>query len=215
VKQVAVRQLAEGGPQAVSVNAIAKELGVSGPALYRYFAGRDDLLTELIVDAYRDFASALSAAIRLSDGQRAPERLRLLANSFRDWALAEPHRYRLLFTAPLPGYNAQSEQLVAASQSAMEVLVGILTGLGQDPRSSSSTLDGQLEQWSRSRGLTDVTPAMASKAVMIWARLHGLVTLEIEGNFASMGLDGQLLFDVAVDDLVDAWTRPRPESIPS
>jgi AcrR family transcriptional regulator len=44
------------------VNVIAEELGVSGPALYRYFAGRDALLTELIVDAYADLAAALTAA---------------------------------------------------------------------------------------------------------------------------------------------------------
>src|SRR3712207_9451559 len=62
IKDTALRQLAEGGPQALSVNAIAKELGVSGPALYRYYAGRDALLTELIVDAYTDLAAALTAA---------------------------------------------------------------------------------------------------------------------------------------------------------
>ena len=60
VKRPALRQLTEGGPQAVSINAIAKELGVSGPALYRYFAGRDELMTALAVDAYDDLAEALS-----------------------------------------------------------------------------------------------------------------------------------------------------------
>ena len=58
----ALRQLAEGGPQALSLNAIAKELGVSGPALYRYFAGRDELLTELVADAYDDLGAALEYA---------------------------------------------------------------------------------------------------------------------------------------------------------
>src|SRR4051794_7104077 len=62
VKAVALDQLAAGGPAALSVNAIAKELGVSGPALYRYFANRDELLAELVVDAYHDFAAALAAA---------------------------------------------------------------------------------------------------------------------------------------------------------
>ena len=38
MKKVALRQIADGGPQALSINAIGKELGVSGPALYRYFA---------------------------------------------------------------------------------------------------------------------------------------------------------------------------------
>src|SRR5260370_25135055 len=62
VKQAALRQLAESGPAGLSVSAIGKELGVSGPALYRYFAGRDELLTELVIDAYQDLAEALAAA---------------------------------------------------------------------------------------------------------------------------------------------------------
>ena len=57
VKSVALVQLADGGAGALSVNAIAKELGVSGPALYRYFTNRDELLAELVVDAYHDLAA--------------------------------------------------------------------------------------------------------------------------------------------------------------
>src|SRR5580698_7712010 len=62
VKQAALSQLAESGPAGLSVSAIGKQLGVSGPALYRYFASRDELLTELVIDAYHDVAHALSAA---------------------------------------------------------------------------------------------------------------------------------------------------------
>jgi AcrR family transcriptional regulator len=53
----------------VSVSAIGKQLGVSGPALYRYFASRDELLTELVIDAYHDLADALAAAVGHAPGQ--------------------------------------------------------------------------------------------------------------------------------------------------
>src|ERR687893_1075509 len=104
IKDLALRQLAEGGGAALSVNAIAKELGVSGPALYRYFAGRDALLTELIVDAYTDLAHALA---------ESEPGLAALAGAYRAFATAQPHRYRLLFAAPLPGYDAHDDRLVA------------------------------------------------------------------------------------------------------
>ncbi len=94
IKEAALRQLADGGPQAISVNAIARELGVSGPALYRYFATRDELLTELVADAYADLAEALRAA--------GPD-LGAVARAYRAWALAQPHRYGLLYGAPRPG----------------------------------------------------------------------------------------------------------------
>src|SRR4051794_20781471 len=106
VKVAALVQLAEGGPAAVSVNGIAKGLGVSGPALYRYFAGRDELLAELVADTYRDLASALAASVDPALGLAPVERTRALCAAWRDFARAEPHRYRLLFAPPLPGHDA-------------------------------------------------------------------------------------------------------------
>lgn len=211
VKQVALRQLAEGGPQALSINAIGRELGVSGPALYRYYSSRDDLLTELVVDAYHDLASALATATRQARRLSAPERLRALATAYRDWANAQPHRYRLLFAAPLPGYDAQSARLVDASRAAMIVLLDVLGGLAPpDAQRRDGRLDRQLQRWSESRELADVDPALALRAIIAWSRLHGLVSLEIEGNFASMGIDPELLFDAEVADILAADAQGGP-----
>jgi AcrR family transcriptional regulator len=184
VKQVALRQLAEGGPPALSVNAIAKELGVSGPALYRYFAGRDELLTELILDAYHDLAVALRPAASVP----------ALGEAYRAWAKAQPHRYRLLFTAPLPGYDAQSDTLIAASQEVMDVVLGVLS----DESPVAAPLARQFTKWAKARGHSDVRPGVAARAVVLWARVHGVVSLEIEGNFAAMGLDPDAVFKLVL-----------------
>lgn len=197
VKQVALRQLADGGPQALSINAIGKELGVSGPALYRYFANRDDLLTELVLDAYQDLATALAAAIRPTRKLTPEQRLRAFAAAYRKWANDLPHRYRLLYVAPWPGYDAQDARLVAASKNAMLVLLDVLAPLMPhgDAESERTPLDDQLERWSSSRELADVPPALGLAAVITWSRLHGLASLEIEGTYTSMGIDAQLLYD--------------------
>ena len=63
VKRHAWEQIASAGVTALSLNAIAKEMGMSGPALYRYFAGRDELITALIRDAYRSLADTVRAAL--------------------------------------------------------------------------------------------------------------------------------------------------------
>jgi AcrR family transcriptional regulator len=182
IKDVALRQLAEGGPQALSVSAIAKQLGVSGPALYRYYAGRDALLTELILDAYADLTTALTAA--------EPDLASTVA-AFRAWATAQPHRYRLLFAAPLPGYDAHDDRLVAASLGAMVLLLTRVDAASPEP---SPTLAGELAAWAQSRGLAETPPAVALNAITLWSRLHGLISLEIEGNFAAMGIDAGELF---------------------
>jgi len=198
IKAAALQQLTTGGPGAVSVNAIAKQVGLTGPAVYRHFASRDELLTELIVDAYRDLAAALRAA---AEGGRLSPRTRLLAfvAAYRAWALAEPHRYQLLFAAPLPGYDPQTQPLVEAAQEAMDVLLGLLD---PDPRPvTPRALGRQLGSWAASRGAR-VPPATALRAVRVWSRLHGLVSLELEGNFASMGVDPGLLLQVEVEELL-------------
>jgi AcrR family transcriptional regulator len=181
VKQAALRQLASGGPPAVSVNAIARELGVSGPALYRYFANRDDLLTELTLDAYDDLADALTGAGDLPATARA----------YRAWALAQPHRYRLLFAVAVPGFDAHTERLVAASQRSMDVLLAVVPPGPRPP----PALAAQLTAWAARRGLDTTAPA-ALAAVRLWWRIHGLVSLEIDGNWASMDLDPALLLEL-------------------
>jgi AcrR family transcriptional regulator len=181
VKAVALDQLAEGGPSALSVNAIAKQLGVSGPALYRYFANRDDLLAELVIDAYHDFAAALAAA---TDRDLAPaQRLRALADAWRGFARAQPHRYRLLFAPPVPGYDAHSEPLVAASTRVMAVGLDVY---GADPHDEPERAD----------------PEVFARVLSGWSRLHGFVGLELGGNFRSMGVDADAVFRREVEALV-------------
>ncbi|WP_329520348.1 TetR/AcrR family transcriptional regulator [Spirillospora sp. NBC_01491] len=211
-KTIALRQLAEGGPQAVSVNAIAKELGMSGPALYRYFAGRDALFTELVTDAYLDLTAAVAAAVapeadsdtgsdtgpKAGPGPR--ERLRDFAAAYRGWATAQPHRYRLLFAAPFPGYDAHAEELVAAAQRLMAVLDGVLAGLPGDE--GPAGLGAGFDAWARGRAPEGAAPATTLRGLVTWSRLHGLVRLEIEGNYASMGLDPGVLFESEVAALL-------------
>jgi AcrR family transcriptional regulator len=201
VKQAALRQLAESGPAGLSVSAIGKELGVSGPALYRYFAGRDELLTELVIDAYDDLADALRAATSSAASQEPRAQFEALARAYRAWALAEPHRYRLLFGPPLPGYDAHARRLVAASQAAMNLLLGILREFGDHTATPpSQPLASQLTAWAQAHAV-DVDPAIALRAILIWSRVHGLVSLEIAGNFASMGIDPHQIFEAQLPAL--------------
>ena len=201
VKQAALRQLAESGPAGLSLSAIGKQLGVSGPALYRYFASRDELLTELVIDAYHDLADALRAAAGSPAGPEPRARFEALARGYRSWALAQPHRYRLLFGPPLPGYDAHAQRLVDASQAAMDQLLGVLRDLGDRTGTPPpEPLAAQLTAWVRSYD-PDIDPAVALRAVLAWSSLHGLVSLEIAGNFASMGINPDQVFEIRLATL--------------
>lgn len=188
-KDAALSQIAAGGPEAISVNAIAKGLGVSGPALYRYFAGRDDLLDALVLDAYDDLGDAVAEAVGGASGNRAAA----YAAAYRAWAVREPHRYRLLFGQPAAGHDGHRVPLVeAATRRLMVLLLEVVGELpGPAPEVAAAARE-PLAAWATSRS-HEVDPAVAARAISAWARLHGWVRLEIDGNFRSMGLEVPLL----------------------
>ncbi|WP_337192347.1 helix-turn-helix domain-containing protein [Streptomyces sp. YIM 132580] len=111
MKEGALRQLAEGGTTALALTRIAKETGLSGPALHRYFTSRDDLLNSLIRDGYDDAAAGMArAADRSAKGSRGVRgRPHDLAAAHRAWAVAEPHRDLLVQGAPVPGHVAPAD----------------------------------------------------------------------------------------------------------
>jgi Tetracyclin repressor-like, C-terminal domain len=123
--------------------------------------------------------------------------------AYRSWALGQPHRYRLLFGPPLPGYDAHAQRLVDASQAAMKLLVASLRELGAHPVTPPGPpLAAELSASAQAHS-PGLDPAAALRAVLVWSRLHGFVTLEIAGNFASMGIDPDRLFEIQLATLPD------------
>lgn len=199
-KRIALEQLAEHGVAGVSVNAIGKRMGVTGPALYRYFANRDALLTELISDGYHDLADTVEAAI----AKTRTGRLRAAANAIRDWAKAAPHRYLLLFGTPVPGYEAPEHTLAAASRT----MAALLSAAGADhDKPRRSTLYRQVAAWGERMDYGDLTPRQLHWGLTVWSRLHGMVSLEVTDQFELTGIDPELLFKAEVDALA-AWWSP-------
>jgi AcrR family transcriptional regulator len=206
IKHHALAQVVEGGPEALSLSAIERAMGMSGPALYRYFASREDLLAALVADSYDDLADTLQAAAEAAR-RRAPEaRLRALATAYRGWALAHPHRYRLVFSSTYGSGHLAPERTVPAAHRSMSLFLDAIAELGPrgDPGTGRGTaLDRQLERWARSRrDGAELPAAVLHLGVVAWTRLHGVVSLEIEGALASMELDAERLYEAEVDHLV-------------
>ncbi|HEY5400143.1 MAG TPA: TetR/AcrR family transcriptional regulator [Trebonia sp.] len=194
-RQIASRQLADGGIESLSLKAIAAELGLTGPAIYRYFANRNELLTELITGAYDDLAAALHAAAQAAVEGPGESQVRAVAGAFREWGRAQPHLFRLLYTAPVPGYDANAGPLASAAQRSLDIFLRALAraAAGRPVRPPlGPTLAAQLP------GDPDVT----YRGITGWSRLYGFVALEIEGAFASMGMDAGPLYQREIEALI-------------
>jgi AcrR family transcriptional regulator len=189
IKQHAWEQIAEAGVPALSLNAIAKRLGMSGPALYRYFAGRDELVTALIRDAYRSLADTVRAA------RDAGADLAGLAHVIRDWAREDPQRYFLIYGTPVPGYHAPADT-TAISFEVMAVLIDACAA--QPVATRPGSFDAHLEDHRAWAGDHPAPPAVLHRALSFWTRLHGVLSLELAGHFAGMEFDPGLLADAEI-----------------
>lgn len=208
IKEHGLAQVTETGPQGLSLNAIARAMGMSGPAIYRYFASRDDLLAALVADSYDDLADAMQAAAEAARRRAPAGRFRALGSAYRTWALAHPHRYRLVFSSPSGSGRLAPEATIPAAHRTMTFTLAALAALAPDAASEHrGALDRQLEAWADDRsggpsGQPGPSAAVLQLAVLAWTRLHGVVSLEIEGVFASMKLDAALLYEAEVDHLI-------------
>ncbi|NUH43021.1 TetR/AcrR family transcriptional regulator [Streptomyces samsunensis] len=212
-KAVALAQLSESGTAGISVNAIAKAMGMTGPALYRYFASRDELLTELITDTYRDLAETLARAV--ADAAPA-DRFRALARALRDWAKRQPDRYLLIYGTPVPGYHAPPETTEIAA-GLMRTIFDACATVGEAGEAGGGGVDGGCQQplteleAELARHLEGTGPwgpgeepggEMKGRALRTWTRLHGVISLDVQGQFTGMGFDPSVLFEAEIDALV-------------
>ena len=203
---LAMAQVAEGGPAALSLNAIAKQMRMSGPAIYRYFASRDELLKQLVVDAYGDLAETLGQALRQARRRRPDARFRAVADAYRGWALEHPGQYPLLLAGGL-ARGDQPPEIAIASQQAMQHILLALRDLAADRPAPAPKLprdlDAQLRRWAHDRGAgEDLPPWLLRLAIVTWQRLHGHIALELEGLHAAMGIGSDALYRTEVDAII-------------
>src|SRR6187200_3759804 len=90
ITRIGRRHLATEGAAALSLRAVARDLGVVSSAVYRYVASRDELLTLLVVDGYDELGDAVDAALARVDRADHAGRLVAIGRAVRAWALAEP-----------------------------------------------------------------------------------------------------------------------------
>ncbi|OBI92527.1 TetR family transcriptional regulator [Mycobacterium sp. 1245805.9] len=206
------RQLVEGGAAALSVRAIARDLGMVSSAVYRYVSSRDELLTLLLVDAYSDLADTVDRA-RETAGEAWSDDVIAIARAAREWAVADPARWALLYGSPVPGYHAPAERTVPAGTRVVgaifdAVAAGITTGdirLTNDlaPQPMSSDFDRIRHEF----GFPGDDLVIA-KCFLLWAGVLGAISLEVFGQYGTDTLtDPAAVFDTQLRLLVDVLTQ--------
>src|ERR671916_3217916 len=87
IKETARRVLVEQGVDGLALRAVARQMGMTAPALYRYFDSREDLVEHVVADLYDELSDVLEAVRDSADPASPGLQLLLVARAFRTWAI--------------------------------------------------------------------------------------------------------------------------------
>ncbi|MVU80510.1 TetR family transcriptional regulator [Nocardia sp. ET3-3] len=216
IRRVARSLLVEQGPDAITLRAIARELGVTAPALYRYYESRDDLVAAVRTDVCGDLAKDLEAAIAdLPDD--AGIRFFAICRGFRHWALTHSREFTLVFASPVTaGITSAMQQfgepvgriflgaagrLLTEYQVVTPPLELIPPELRDDLIKFQMELLAVLADSGQNFPAEKLDLGVSYVMIQFWARLYGHVTLEVFGNYPIQISHPDVLFDSTLADI--------------
>ncbi|MEV0317614.1 TetR/AcrR family transcriptional regulator [Streptomyces sp. NPDC050658] len=223
ILDAAEAQIVAQGPAALSMRAVARQLGMTVQALYHYFPSRDALVTALVAKAYEDLADAVQGALEaLPSGGSALPRLVVAAEGYRQWAIGHPERFQLLYGTPLRGYAAPVDGATTTAMRRMSALFQreLFDGFSQAQLAAAETpalsaaLRAHFEQLPPGGGLGDLPPPATALLLSAWGHLHGLVVLEVFGHTSFIGDHQGEVFRIAMRNLLEDVRRRVPPPPP-
>jgi AcrR family transcriptional regulator len=180
--------LATDGAPALSLRAIARDLGMASSALYRYFKSRDELLTRLIIDAYDSLGAAAEASEATIDRNDLAGRFTAICEAVRAWALAHPNEYALIYGSPVPGYVAPADTVQPATRVTTLLLWIIIdaTTAGRVPAADIEDAETPAVATPlapiRSYLPPGIPAPLVQRALMVWTGLFGVISFELYGQ---------------------------------
>ncbi len=211
IKAIARQQMAAQGTAGISLRGIARALGRSAPALYRYFPTRDDLITALIVDGFNALADALEAEAAAAAALPIQEQIMAVLTAYRRWALANPIDFQLIYGNPIPGYSAPAEITVPASIRTFVPISRLIESARVSgvlvPKAPFDTIPASIEAHAAQMIAANGYPIALITfhlAMIGWAQLHGLIMLELFGHLGPTVGDTDAFYGASLRTLLTA-----------
>ncbi|GAA1988576.1 TetR/AcrR family transcriptional regulator [Nocardiopsis rhodophaea] len=211
IKQIARRHLVEQGPPGVSLRAIAREMGMTAPGLYRYFNSLDDLLSSLTADFFTELTESVQASDQSLPEDDVDGRILASLRAFRTWALANRAEFALLFGPPGPHQRRHEGGALEAGQRFAAIFFALFDRLLQERRFEvpgdaelSPVLCRQLEAFAEQTGFTTENVSNGAMRVLTscWVRLYGLVCMEVFQHLSFVMADMEPLFEAELPDIL-------------
>lgn len=201
IKASARRQIAEVGASALSLRAVSRELGMVSSALYRYFPSRDALLTALIVDAF-DAVGEVAEQVEAERPAAAgfTRRWVALGTAVREWAVAQPHDYALIYGSPVPGYQAPADTVDPAARVSLVALRLVADGVAAGEIDATAaapmprSVHGEMAALRDGVGLA-LPDEVLARTLLAWSAVLGAISYELFGHLHGIVADHAAYFD--------------------
>ena len=211
IKQTARQILVGHGPDAVSLRAIAREMGMTAPALYRYFDSREVLIRGVVADIFNQLTADVTQAIRTADREHAGDLTKQMVaacRQFREWALRHQGEFALIFGSPLPGLKDDPRDV---ADECGRQFAGVYFALFRElwtrnpfpvpgPEEIDPGLRGQLERFRAIIG-SDLPLGAILRFLRCWTKMYGAVSMEVFGHIGFALDDPAPMFDLTLAEL--------------
>ena len=185
IVDIAMRHAVERGVDGVSMHGVARELGWTATALYRYFDGKDALLTAARVSALNDLSERLEAV--MAGPGDVWDKSRASGAAYVDFAFTRPDAYQMIFAMKQPDVAAYPDLAAAQARSRRAMVAYVEAMVAAGAIEADAHLLGHV----------------------FWGGLHGLVTLAMAGH---LGAEGQPDFETIRHEMVRRIVQAcRPE----
>ena len=201
IKDAARRLMAERGTAGLTLRGIGRELGVTAPAIYNYFPHLDDLITALIIDAFTDLGQAMQAADSGAPSARPADRALAQCLAYRRWATEHPLDFQLIYGNPIPGYIAPADITIPLARRPFLGLFACFleahqAGELQIPAAYAGVpaeTHHAISAWQQLSGI-QMPDALLALLLSGWARIHGLVMLELFHHIQPLVGEGEAFY---------------------
>jgi AcrR family transcriptional regulator len=209
IQEVARRLLVQEGAAAISLRAIAREMGMTAPALYRYHPSHTDLVAALTAGLYDELTDELEKARDTAPDQDLSARILAVCRTLRRWSLAHPAEFGLMFASPLPHLPAE-EPCSPKHEAGMRfglVFYELVLEQWQTagyPTPEPDELDPWLLQQLAECGEAfggQMPPQAVHTFLVCWTRLYGLVCMEVFGQLGFALQDVGPMFEECLREL--------------
>ena len=213
--QSARRLLVENGPEAISLRAIAREMGMTAPGLYRYFGSHEELLRHVCASIFTELGEDIRRAIHaasLPEGSGPAEHLTVkmveACREFRRWALDHKAEFAMLFGVPLPGlddgrYDIADECALDFAGTFFTLFLELWRLVPFRVPADSEIDPGLRDQLVRYRDLlgADIPAGAVLTFLRCWTVLYGAVAMEVFGHMSFALADPAPMFELTLGDL--------------